>query len=224
MLIAFDLDGTLVDSVGDLAAALDAYLADAGFGPAGVGLVRRIMGAGAHDLIALSLAEQRIVLSDSEIDDHARRFLERYQDHDHTRSRLYPDARTVLEGLKATTAALAVVTNKPIRPAGRLLAKMGIDGLFDCVIGGDSTPALKPSPLPLLAAMAAVGRDADRTVMVGDSVNDIATARAAGAKVIGCRYGFPRAQADLDGADTTILALIEVPEALRRLGFPPAPS
>ncbi len=114
MLIAFDLDGTLVDSVGDLAAALDAYLAGAGYGTAGVELVQRIMGAGAHDLIALSLAEQGGVLPDPEIDFHAKRFLRGYQEHDHVRSSLYPGARMVLADLKAAGAALAVVTNTPI--------------------------------------------------------------------------------------------------------------
>jgi len=185
-LVVFDLDGTLVDSRLDLAGSANRLLAHFDAGPLSIEEVVGMVGDGARVLVARVLAAANVT---ADVDTALARFLDIYDTHvvDHTR--LYPG---VLAGLQAleSSATLALLTNKPAHHTGRLLEALGISGYFVDVIGGDSRWPRKPDPSALRHVMAAAGALADTTIMVGDSMVDVETARRAPARICVARYGF----------------------------------
>ncbi|MGB0466688.1 MAG: phosphoglycolate phosphatase [Pontibacterium sp.] len=190
-LVLFDLDGTLVDSVPDLAAAIDQMRVTLGCAPAGVDKVRHWVGNGAQVLVERALADVQKTASDKVSFDQAfPLFLAAYAEQSTLQTQLYPGVPECLEGLKARHIKLAVVTNKPLEFTHPILSALGLDSFFKVVMGGDSLPQKKPSPEPLLHAMALSGTVPERTLMVGDSKHDIAAARAAGCPVVAVPYGY----------------------------------
>lgn len=187
-LVLFDLDGTLVDSVPDLAAAVDAMLAQFGSYVAGQRRVETWVGNGAQTLVerALNWAD----LSEVSVADALACFLHHYEGNLAGASYLYKGVEPLLSGLKQLGVPMAVVTNKPIALTHPLLAALKIDHYFSAVVGGDSFAQKKPAPMPLLNVMETHQASADRTLMVGDSINDVAAARAAGCKVVAVTYGY----------------------------------
>jgi len=186
-----DLDGTLVDSAPDLHTALNVALAHAGAPLADEALVRRRVGLGSRALIEAALAEQRGASPDAEEVIALREvFLEHYAAHIAERSVLYAGVREALEALRERGVRLACVTNKLEGLSRSLLAALEVGALFDAVIGGDSAAAPKPDRAPMLAACAALGVAVDTAVMIGDSVTDVAAARAVGCPVICVSYGY----------------------------------
>lgn len=193
-LVLFDLDGTLIDSVPDLASAVDKMLAQLGREPAGIESVRHWVGNGAQMLVLRALTgEQQPQFSDVDETLFAQAFdlfMQAYGDDAAHSSTLYPGVVECLEGLQARGVKLGVVTNKPIQFTHPLLDEFGLSPFFSVVLGGDSLPQKKPAPEPLLHAMAEMGASASRTLMVGDSKNDIGAARAAGCPVVAVPYGY----------------------------------
>jgi phosphoglycolate phosphatase len=196
-----DLDGTMVDTVGDFEVALNAMLADLGRPGVSRAFIERTVGKGSEHLLRSTLAQ---VGADPSLYDPA---WQRYQHHYVTingrHSAVFPG---VVEGLRALTAAglkLACLTNKPTAFARPLLAAKGLDGYFSAVFGGDAFERKKPDPLPLLRTCAALGSAPERTLMIGDSSNDAAAARAAGCPVVLVTYGYnhgePVQLVDADG-------------------------
>lgn len=191
--IFFDLDGTLVDSIPDLAAAVDLSLEDLGFAPAGEDKVRLWVGQGAKKLVlhALGYAMQ---VDDCQItaEDCAkahRLFLSHYAG-TVNKSRLYPHVWDVLHKLKDKGIRLALITNKPQQFLPSLLDYLQIAPLFELVIAGDTLDEQKPSPLPLLHAMQTMRLSAGECLMVGDSANDILAAKEAGIQSVCVTYGY----------------------------------
>ena len=189
-LVMFDLDGTLVDSVPDLAAAVDRMLALRGRAPAGIERVRDWVGNGALVLVRRALAGG---LDDAGVDDEQAEagladFLEAYAS-DHSATTVYSGVLTLLSALREQGVLLAVVTNKPERFVAPLLADKGL-GQFNWIIGGDTLPVKKPDPTGLLHVMQAAGVSAEDSLFVGDSRNDVLAARAAGIKVVAVSYGY----------------------------------
>ncbi|WP_394205577.1 phosphoglycolate phosphatase [Shewanella waksmanii] len=189
--IAFDLDGTLIDSVPDLAAATNALLAELGFAACSETEVRSWVGNGAKKLVQRAL----VAKSDREIDDDYLQqvlplFMTHYQANLQQHSRLYDGVLEVLTQLKQAGFALAVVTNKPYKFTVPLLQAFGLDGLFDVVLGGDSLAKMKPDPMPLNHLLAHWQLGQHQLLMVGDSKNDIFAAKSAGIAVIGLTYGY----------------------------------
>jgi phosphoglycolate phosphatase len=186
--VIVDLDGTMVDTVGDFEAALGAMLADHRLPPVGRAFIERTVGKGSEYLIQRTLAE---VGAEPALYDAA---WERYQHHYHgingRFSAVYPGVAEGLQRLAATGLPLACLTNKPTVPARALLAAKGLGGFFQQVFGGDAFARKKPDPLPLLETCRALGSAAARTLMVGDSSNDVAAARAAGCPVVLVSYGY----------------------------------
>ena len=183
-----DLDGTLIDTVGDFEVALARTLTDLGWPAVGREFISRTVGKGSEYLLLRSLAE---VGAPATLYEQA---WERYQQHyrvvNGSRSEVYPG---VLEGLRALQAAglpLACLTNKPTAFARPLLAAKGLDGFFGRVFGGDAFARKKPDPLPLVETCKALGSEPARTLMVGDSSNDAQAARAAGCPVVLVSYGY----------------------------------
>lgn len=195
-LVLFDLDGTLVDSVPDLAHAVDRMLAELGRAEAGVENVRRWVGNGASILVKRALANNMLTDSaeeatDAELYDQAYSlFLAFYGQSTADKSKLYPGAMLCLQGFKAKGVRMGLVTNKPIVFANSMLKDLELDVFFDAVLGGDSLTRKKPDPLPLQSIMQSYNVDPEKTLMVGDSVSDVRAARAAGCRVACVPYGY----------------------------------
>ena len=189
-LVMFDLDGTLVDSVPDLAAAVDRMLALRGRPPAGIERVRDWVGNGAPVLVRRALAGsiEHAGVDDDEAAQALRDFLQAYAG-SHDATTVYPGVTTLLDWLRGKGIALAVVTNKPERYVAPLLAEKGL-GEFDWIIGGDTLPVKKPDPAGLLQVMRAAAVSPQQSLFVGDSRNDVLAARAAGVKVVAVSYGY----------------------------------
>lgn len=185
-LVAFDLDGTLVDSRRDLASATNDLIRELGGRTLEEQAIVEMVGEGASVLVARAL---RAAGLDDRTPGALRRFLELYEPRLLDTTRLYSGMREALDRLTAT-ATLAVLTNKPDRATHRLLDGLGVTELFAHVVAGDSPFGRKPDPAGLLDLVARTGVTAASTVMVGDSAIDLSTARRAGTRVCLARYGF----------------------------------
>lgn len=191
-LVLFDLDGTLVDSVPDLAHAIDRMLLELGKETAGIERVRSWVGNGASVLVQRALAgsiEAQIGNPD-EFEKAYALFLKFYGEHTADQSCLYEGVEECLVSLQNQQIRMGLVTNKPIQFTRTMLAGFKLDEFFDVVIGGDSLPQKKPSPEPLLQAMKSCSATPSETLMVGDSKSDVGAARAAGCPVICVPYGY----------------------------------
>lgn len=191
-LVLFDLDGTLVDSVPDLANAIDRMLLELGKETAGIERVRSWVGNGAAVLVqrALSGSMEVLVSNPDEFEKAYALFLKFYGEHTADQSCLYEGVEECLMSLQNQKIKMGLVTNKPIQFTLTMLAGFKLNGYFDVVIGGDSLPQKKPSAKPLLEAMARCSASPSETLMVGDSKSDVVAARAAGCPVICVPYGY----------------------------------
>lgn len=189
-LVMFDLDGTLVDSVPDLAAAVDEMLIQRGRVPAGIERVRDWVGNGSLVLVRRALAGsiEHAAVDEAEAQGALADFLQAYSG-SHQATTIYPGVSELLAWLRGQGIALAVVTNKPERFVAPLLAEKGL-GEFDWIIGGDTLPVKKPDPAALLQVMSAAGVSAEQSLFVGDSRNDVLAAQAAGVRVVAVSYGY----------------------------------
>jgi len=189
--VVFDLDGTLVDSVPDLALAVDAALVEIGLQPCGEQQVRRWVGNGAPRLIKRALTGDMEAEPDADLFQRALTLFEQhYWAQLCVASRLYPGVLDGLERLRKLGVRLACVTNKPTQFTHPLLEKLGLDGFFQTALGGDATERKKPAPDALLLAAERLGVVPTRMLMVGDSVNDVGAARNAGCPVVCVPYGY----------------------------------
>ncbi len=208
-----DLDGTLVDTVGDFEAALALTLADLGWPPVGRDFITRTVGKGSEHLIVCTLAEVGAPAS------LAAAAWAQYQRHylavNGRHSTIFEGVIEGLEALRARGLKLACLTNKPTAFALPLLVAKQLDGYFDHVFGGDTFARKKPDPLPLLQTCAALGSQPSTTLMVGDSSNDATAARAAGCPVVLVSYGYNHGQPVADaGADAVVDRIGQIVELL----------
>ena len=186
--IAFDLDGTLVDSVGDLAASASELVTSLGGRPLDPREVAMMVGEGANVLVRRALETAGL---DSETPGALARFLEIYK------IRLL-DTTVAYEGvvemllLASRRARLSVLTNKPLEPSQRVLEGLGLSGYFDTVLGGDGPLGRKPDA----AGLRSITQGAQHVVLVGDSPIDAQTAMHAGCDFVWARYGFGAARFD----------------------------
>jgi phosphoglycolate phosphatase len=190
-LVMFDLDGTLIDSVPDLAEAVDRMLIELGRAPAGVEKVRDWVGNGARVLVRRALAGglDHAAVGEAETEQALARFLDIYADCHHLTA-LYPGVHELLEALSTAAVELAVVTNKPERFVAPLLEQVGLGGYFRWIIGGDTLAQQKPDPAALLQVMRLAGVEAAQSLFVGDSRNDVLAARAAAVPCVAVSYGY----------------------------------
>lgn len=191
--ILFDLDGTLIDSAPDLAAAVNATMEELGRASYDEATIRTWVGNGATTLIGRALSADRRI--DPALDERLWRealsvFMDHYRCRICDKTVLYPDVEEVLRHLKDRGYEMGVVTNKPSEFVAPILEKLGIDAFFKTVLGGDDLPVKKPDPLPLIVAMERLGVKPDTTVMVGDSENDIIAAKRAGVFAVGVTWGY----------------------------------
>ena len=202
--IAFDLDGTLVDSAPDLIATLNVILIAEGFGPLPDDQGRPLIGRGARWLLQRGLAAAGAQNPGTRADALFDRFIDHYRAHIADESRPFPGAIAALEILKAAGAKLVVCTNKRTDLSRSLLAELDMAGLFDAVVGADAVSAIKPDAAHLIEAVAAVGGDLARTVMVGDAATDAGSARAAGTPLILVDFGYTEIPAAELAPDTLL--------------------
>lgn len=187
-LAVFDLDGTLVDSAPDIAAAVNRMLAARGLAPLPVPDVAAMVGDGIGPLM------QRAFAAHGRTPDEAAgaEYLADYEANVLVETRLFPGIQAALETLAAEGWILAVCTNKPERATRLLLAALGIETRFAAIGGGDRFAAHKPDPRHLAGTIDLAGGTPDRAVMIGDHRNDIAAARGAGVPAIFAGWGYGR--------------------------------
>ena len=184
--VYFDLDGTLVNSLDDLADATNHMLSGMNRPTLTKPAVRRLLGRGVRDLVAKALQSD----SATEIESGVKLFIDFNIRHIADKSRLYPGVIETLDKLSDRGVRLAVISNKNEELSRLILKSLAVDHYFQNICGGDTFSEMKPSPLPLLRVSEMIGITPDQAVMVGDSINDILAGKTAGIKTIACTWGF----------------------------------
>lgn len=220
--VIVDLDGTMVDTLGDFEASLNHTLSDLDLPPVGRALLERTVGKGSEHLIRSVLAHQLSlpevaglsnVCSARTVDTLYTAAWERYQHHyqciNGQFSTVYPGVAEGLLALQSAGLRLACLTNKPLAFARGLLEIKSLHGYFGWVFGGDSFARKKPDPMPLLGTCFAMGVEPGQAVMVGDSLNDAHAARAAGCHVALVPYGYNHGQPISDAPHDLVLQGID---------------
>lgn len=221
--IAFDLDGTLVDTAPDLSAALNHALCALGLAPVPPEQVRALVGHGARRLVERGLAANGAD-DPALVEAGVGHFLDHYRAHIAVGSRPFDGVEPALDALGARGLRLAICTNKPAALTHALLAALGWQSRFAAVLGADSRPWRKPDPRHLLDTLAAAGGTADRAVYVGDSLTDSHAAQAAGVPFVLVSHGYSHLPLDEVPADARIDHFAALEAAVARLlqgGFNP---
>lgn len=192
--VMVDLDGTMVNTLGDFAEALNRMLADLKLSAIAPQVIENMVGKGSEHLIRSVLAH----VGAHDVEALYPQAWQRYEHHylaiNGQFADVYPGVYEGLQALKSMGLRMACLTNKPLSFAQPLLAAKGLDGFFDCVFGGDSFARKKPDPMPLIETCKALGSAPARTLMVGDSSNDAQAAHAAGCPVVLMTYGYNHGQ------------------------------
>jgi phosphoglycolate phosphatase len=212
-LLAVDLDGTLVDSAPDIAHCLGSALEAVGFARPGEARTRAWIGDGLETLLGRALAHAdhgedlpnaALVRRDGRFQEAFAAFLACYQDNLFVRSRLYPDAVATLDALRSGGIRLCCITNKRHSFSEQLLIQAGVRDRFEMLLGGDSLPEKKPSPLPLKVAAQTLHVEPAEAALVGDSHQDLRAARGAGYAFVLASYGYGRVEAEELGSSPRI--------------------
>jgi len=205
-LVMFDLDGTLMDSVPDLAAAVDKMLMLLGRPPAGVARVRDWVGNGSRVLVRRALAGQldHDGVADELADEALALFMQAYAG-GHELTAVYPGVRDCLDWLRERRGKLAIITNKPAQFIEPLLEENGLAGYFDWLVGGDTLPQQKPDPAALFWVMDKAGVEPSESLFVGDSRNDVRAAKAATVRCVALTYGYNHGEPIADEQPALVL-------------------
>lgn len=192
-LLIFDLDGTLINSALDLAIAVNYMLEQLGRETFSEEIIHGWVGNGALKLVQRALSGKRTVdenLNETYVKKALDIFLTYYGKNLCNATIAYPNVTTTLNTLKEKGYRLAIVTNKPFAFVEPILEGLGLNGLFELILGGDSLPLKKPDPAPLLHVCEKLDVTVEMCVMVGDSRNDILAANACGMQSVGVTYGY----------------------------------
>lgn len=208
--VFFDLDGTLADTAPDLGYALNAMRVARGCPALPSSSTRPVASSGARGLLQAGFG---IGPGHPDYDAMRSEFLRLYEANICRESRLFPGMPELLDAIEARGLTWGVVTNKSERLASLLLDLLGVGSRASCLVGGDSTPNIKPHPDPLLAACRKTGHDAADCVYVGDDLRDIEAAHAAGMKAAAAKWGYLNGQ---DPERWNAHWLVDRPQALQR--------
>ncbi len=216
--VIFDLDGTLVDTAPDLAAALRAVLGARGLAGPSDEAVRVMIGGGAALMVRRAFEAARPETGDQEIEAALADFLEEYRTNIAVRSQTFPGVIEALDWLTERKARLGVCTNKYEAFSVALLRDLKIDHYFGSVLGGDSLPVRKPDGGHILGVIRALGGTPERSIMIGDSATDVEAARNTGIPVVVVSHGYTPVPAAELGADVVIGTCAELPDVLAQFG------
>lgn len=192
--VMVDLDGTMVDTLGDFAEALNRMLVDLALPAVPAAEIENMVGKGSEHLIRSVLAYVGVADVAARYDAAWQRYQHHYLDINGQYAKVYDGVKEGLEKLQAAGVPMACLTNKPLSFAQPLLQAKGLAQYFSHVFGGDSFEKKKPDPMPLLKTCEALGSVPARTLMLGDSSNDAQAARAAGCPVVLVSYGYNHGQ------------------------------
>lgn len=220
--LAFDLDGTLVDTAPDLLGALNFVLGEQGLAPIHEDRLRALVGAGARVMIERGLAIHQVPAGAADVDRMLEDFLRFYRGHIADHSRPFPGVAETLDLLAGHGHTLVVVTNKYERYSVQLLDTLNLARYFAVIAGPDTYGVRKPEPGHLLRAVEQAGGEAARTIMIGDSITDMATAREAGVPAIAVSFGYRDGSIESLGADAVVDHFHEIPASIERLAGQPA--
>ena len=213
-IVGFDLDGTLLDTSGDLAAAVNHALASVGRPPLTIEQVKPMVGGGARHMLAQGMAKTG-GYEEPTLDLLHKRLLAFYEAHISVHTRPFPGALRAMDALEARGVKLGIMTNKIERFARTVLGDLGLLDRFAAVIGGDTVGVSKPDPAPILAMVERCG--GGRAAFVGDSIYDMRAAKAAGLPVVACSFGFLTGPVEELGADAVIDGFGDLVSTLQRL-------
>ena len=213
----FDLDGTLIDSAGDIADVLNACLVENGIAPFDEATVTSMIGGGSRVLAERALARLARIGDRALLDRLHHGFEQRYRALGAGRSTVFPGGRELLADLAGAGIGLGICTNKPAAITERTLGELDLQRWFGAVVGETPSLARKPDAAMLLAALDQLGARPEHSVMIGDSAADVGAARAAGVPVIAVSFGYTTTPARELGADAVIDHLSELPAAVARL-------
>jgi phosphoglycolate phosphatase len=215
--IVFDLDGTLVDTAPDLAAATNYVLSTLSLAPVDEIEIRNFVGHGALAMIEGALKSQGRTLPQRELYDLFEVFIAHYTANIAAHSAPFPNAIATLQAMANEGAVLAVCTNKIEAHARALLDALDLSQYFAAITGRDSVGAYKPDPKHLTETIARAAGLTERAVMIGDSETDIRTAKAAGVPIVAVDFGYSTEPVRTFGPDLIISNFSELPGAVRKL-------
>lgn len=227
--VIIDLDGTMVDTMGDFVVAINLMLRDLGYEPVDRAVVALRVGKGSENLVnsvlnhalAQSIPAQAAPERVANFDHALSLYQQHYRAINGQHAQMYPGVVEGLQALEKAGLKLACLTNKPVAFAHELLRLKGLDGFFSQVFGGDSFAAKKPEALPVLKTCGVLDTLPGQTLMVGDSSNDALAARAAGCPVLLVTYGYNHGEPILSvDADGYIDSLADIAAQLQTLLTP----
>jgi phosphoglycolate phosphatase len=212
--LVIDLDGTLVDSVADLTAAMNRLLASLDLPKLHEATVRQLVGRGVARLVEWSLEAAGEAPNGQRLPELVRAFLDIYGRDPAQRTRPYPGVVETLQRWRAEGNRMAVCTNKPQVPSEKILQALELAPYFDAVAGGDRFSVKKPNGHHVTGTIDLAGGAQNRTVYIGDSQTDLDAARAAGVPVVLVNYGYSAQPVEKLGADAVVSSFTEIPALL----------
>ncbi len=215
--IAFDLDGTLVDTAPDLIATLNSVLVEKGVPTVSLKSARALIGGGVKALLERGLLAQKIAFTPADLDELYGIYLQRYAEHIADHSRPFPGVEAALDRLEQQGYGFAICTNKLEWLSLRLLDALKLSQRFAAICGQDTFGLPKPDPAMFRKTIIKAGGDPGNALLVGDSVVDVNTARAAGVPIIAVDFGYTETPVHLFSPDRVISGFAELPAAVRDL-------
>jgi phosphoglycolate phosphatase len=217
--IVFDLDGTLIDTAPDLIDTLNVVFAREGLPPVPYDTARNLIGGGARAMIVRGIEAEGRVVAPAEVERMFADFIAYYADHIADRSRPFPGLLDALDELAARGCRFAVCTNKLERLSQLLLEALSLAGRFEAICGQDTFGIQKPDPEILRRTIAAAGGSLRHAVMIGDSLTDIRTARAARVPVIAVDFGYSDKPVSELAPDRVISHFAQLPASIAAISF-----
>ena len=216
--VIFDLDGTLADTSADLLAAANACFSRLGHGPLLDSEADRLTAFhGGRAMLRLGFSRLDGVFDEADIDREYPHLLDHYGQNIDRHTRLYPGVEAAVDLLQSRGVRIGICTNKPEGLAETLLSRLGVRDLFASLIGADTLPVRKPDPAPYVEAVRQAGGDPAHSFLVGDTITDVKTARAAGVPIVLVGFGPAGGEVARLGPDALLDHYADLPELAERL-------